>query len=671
MSSPSVTIYDWDVERMLVCLREESLHECVRPFSLKKINGIAFLNLSDNDIKAFKISQESKKKLAKLLKRMKGKRQNVRKRFDGETSVIKESKKPSVVPAHDDLHEDDCDGWSSDEFSDDPDEEEEEEESDSGGEYIEPTEDELIPPQPEGSPSKEAPNIPLGLVAQLKAGLNGTIPRNPWKGPPVSPQKTTHPVPFDEDPEDDQIYDEPPDGVEDEVYEQPSDDSSGGIVIRPMSHKKIIRCESDKGEYIDARPPKYSDKDAVVCPPAPCRPPKSFKVNKPPLMPPTPVEEQEIYDEVPEDEELGRTQVVEPEQETYEVPDDGAQDTVIQRQEQPLCETYEVPGPEPEQETYELPEEPAPARPPPRKPAGGLGWKPPKPNNIHVPPQKMKSPLPKETSKPKPASKPVLASKPQISPKPNPAGPALPASRSSRLYPSLKDHTVSPEPPSTKRPSGLPSPPGGRPPIPPPSPESPTKTEKNNNEISKNTSTPSRIQPPGRRPVPAPIEESPPPPPRPGSKPFHHKLPRLSDSDNQDNSPVIPVSQFPPMKQKKSPLPAPPEQKPVDPLKQSPWFHGPLDKKIAESALKAFSKEGAFIVRNSSKDPNNYAMSLFFKKSVRHLRMPRINNKFVLGDSGKVEFTTIVELVDYYSQNHLDLRSGGSTSLTAACPVKK
>ena len=26
-----------------------------------------------------------------------------------------------------------------------------------------------------------------------------------------------------------------------------------GIVVRPMSHKKIIRCESDKGEYIDAR----------------------------------------------------------------------------------------------------------------------------------------------------------------------------------------------------------------------------------------------------------------------------------------------------------------------------------------------------------------------------------------------------------------------------------
>jgi len=96
-----------------------------------------------------------------------------------------------------------------------------------------------------------------------------------------------------------------------------------------------------------------------------------------------------------------------------------------------------------------------------------------------------------------------------------------------------------------------------------------------------------------------------------------------------------------------------------------------LDKKIAETALKSFSKEGAFIVRNSSKDLNSYSMSLFFKGSVRHLRIPQINNKYVLGDSGKVQFSTIVELVDYYSQHHVDLKSGGSTQLTAACPVRQ
>lgn len=67
---------------------------------------------------------------------------------------------------------------------------------------------------------------------------------------------------------------------------------------------------------------------------------------------------QEIYDEVPEDDELGRTQVVEPVQETYEVPDDGTQQTSKPQQLDSLCETYEVPGQEPEPETYEVPEEP-------------------------------------------------------------------------------------------------------------------------------------------------------------------------------------------------------------------------------------------------------------------------------------------------------------------------
>ena len=58
---------------------------------------------------------------------------------------------------------------------------------------------------------------------------------------------------------------------------------------------------------------------------------------------------------MPEDEELGRTQIVEPGQETYEVPDDGTQDNAIPQQEQL---TYEVPDQPDEPETYEVPEEP-------------------------------------------------------------------------------------------------------------------------------------------------------------------------------------------------------------------------------------------------------------------------------------------------------------------------
>lgn len=71
---------------------------------------------------------------------------------------------------------------------------------------------------------------------------------------------------------------------------------------------------------------------------------------------------------MPEDDETGRTQIVE--QETYEVPDDGGQDTGSSQHDQSFSLTYEVPGDEgqdtgqltyevpDQQETYEVPEEP-------------------------------------------------------------------------------------------------------------------------------------------------------------------------------------------------------------------------------------------------------------------------------------------------------------------------
>ena len=61
---------------------------------------------------------------------------------------------------------------------------------------------------------------------------------------------------------------------------------------------------------------------------------------------------------MPEDDEPGRIQVVEPEQETYEVPDDGGQDTGGSQHDQSVSLTYEVPDQPDQQETYEVPEEP-------------------------------------------------------------------------------------------------------------------------------------------------------------------------------------------------------------------------------------------------------------------------------------------------------------------------
>ncbi|XP_073238970.1 uncharacterized protein [Porites lutea] len=660
----------------------EGLRDCIGPFSSKKINGLTFLNLSEFDIKTFQISQESKRKLTKVLKRIKGKKRHGHRSFEDEPREMREQKRPSAIPTHIDHHDEGDEGWGSD-FDSEDDEYHEDVDSDSGsgGEYIEPEGDDVFSHHGDESNNKVVPNVPLGLVAQLRAGLNGSIARKPYNSPAHGQSPVQTP------PVDEEIYDIPPE--EEEVYEEPSDDSGSGIVVRPMSKAKLIRCPSEaSGEYIDARPPTCSDEDIGPNPPPPARPPKpSSKVIKPPPMrQPPPPREPEIYDEVPEDDQPGCSQVIEEyepypqneqpgnshvveeyepfeppigssyaDQETYEIPQNESQ------------ETYEIPEQpgQPEPETYEIPEpEPAlPARLPPRE----KGWKPLRKSSVT---EKAAKPLPKEPVKP---AKPMPApNKPHISPKPGPQKATSVKKtpdqqpRASRLYPSpnstgpikspaargLSSHVLSPPSPKPVNSQRTP-------------PAAPAKNEENNNITNNNTQS-SRISKLERPTSTAEDSPPPPPPPRPGSKtaankPLPAKPPRLSDSSKPDE-PTSPPKGL-------RPLPSQPKS-PVDQLKTSPWFHGPLDKKIAEDALKSFSKDGAFIVRNSSRDANNYSMSLYLRGSVRHLRIPRTKEKFVLGDSGKVQFDTIMELVDYYSQHQVDLKTGGSTTLTAACPRK-
>lgn len=678
-SLTEASIHDWDVDKMIFWLTKEGLRDCIGPFSSKKINGLTFLNLSEFDIKTFQISQESKRKLTKVLKRIKGKKRHSNRSFEDEPREMREQKRPSAIPTHIDHHDEGDEGWGSDfDSEDDEDHEDVDSDSGSGGEYIEPEGDDVFSHHGDESHNKEVPNFPLGLVAQLRAGLNGSISRQSFNSPAHGQSPTQTP------PVDEEIYDIPPE--EEEVYEEPSDDSGSGIVVRPMSKSKLIRCPSEtSGEYIDARPPTCSDEDIGPSPLPPARPPKPGpKVIKPPPMrQPPPPREPEIYDEVPEDDQPGCSQVIEEyepypqneqpgnshvveeyepfeppigssyaDQETYEIPQNESQ------------ETYEIPeqSGQPEPETYEIPEpEPAlPARPPQRE----KRWNPLRKLSFT---EKAAKPLPKEPVKP---AKPMPApNKPHISPKPGAQKAASVEKtpeqqpRGSRLYPS-PNSTGPIKPPAARGPSShVPSPPSPKPvnsqhtP-----PTAPAKKEENNN-ITNN-----RISMLGRPAPTSAAEDSPPPPPppRPASKTAANKPPpvkpsRLSDSSKPDE-PTSPPKGL-------RPLPSQPKS-PVDQLKTSPWFHGPLDKKIAEDALKSFSKDGAFIVRNSSRDPNSYSMSLYLRGSVRHLRIPRTMEKFVLGDSGKVQFDTIMELVDYYSHHQVDLKTGGSTTLTAACPRK-
>lgn len=673
MSNVSEDIVNgWDVDAMANWLRKENLHDCVRPFLLKKINGFSFLNLSEYDLKTFQISADSRRKLTKLLKRMKAKKSNaVHISPENGSRGRREAKVPSApIPTHAFQQDDgEIDGWGSD-FDSEDEFDDEHNESCSDGEYIDPEVDES-----QNATQKEIANniIQGGLVAQLRAGLNinGSMQRNCVEelrsGLKFNGNMQTNCT----DPAGEDIYDLPPDEEEDvteELYEEPSDDSGSAIVVRPLDKKKIIRCpSSERGEYIDARAPKYIDKgETDPCPPPPSRPPKSGpKLIKPPptKKPPTPPPEPELYEEVTDEDQPGCSQVLEEnsvgvevyqpwdndpieQQENYEVPDTHEGDT------------YEVPDDD-EQETYEIvdgAEQAPPGRPPPR----GAGCSPSKrpPEQEKPKPSLFKKPLEQKPAKPMPSSK------PQFSPKPSAPNPPL-EKRSSRLYPNPS------KPGSLKRNSeALPPPPTKQKVFPPHQNMSQKKEENINerrviNEISKKVIPSPKLPPPRKQTPPSVNDDSPPLPPRPGAKP-PLKGAKVSDSNNRDGAagPTSPIT--------KTPLPPVPSQPKGqnDRLKGYPWFHGPLDKKVAEDALKACGKQGAFIVRNSSKDPNNYSMSLLYLGNVKHLRIPRTNNKFVLGDSGTVEFNTIEELVAHYNECPVDLRSGGSTTLTVACPVK-
>eukprot|EP00117_Sycon_ciliatum_P017263 scpid66186/ scgid5704/ Tyrosine-protein kinase shark len=63
------------------------------------------------------------------------------------------------------------------------------------------------------------------------------------------------------------------------------------------------------------------------------------------------------------------------------------------------------------------------------------------------------------------------------------------------------------------------------------------------------------------------------------------------------------------------------------------YYNPSMDRRQAEYILQQAQVDGAFVVRNSSKVPGEYSMSLFYQGHVRHLRIRRRNdNMFALGE---------------------------------------
>ena len=101
---------------------------------------------------------------------------------------------------------------------------------------------------------------------------------------------------------------------------------------------------------------------------------------------------------------------------------------------------------------------------------------------------------------------------------------------------------------------------------------------------------------------------------------------------------------------------------PVDPSKdlvQQNWYHGSIDRNDAERLLYS-AKEGSYLVRNCDTTPSRhgpcYSIGIKSARGFMHLKILRDTcNHYVLMNNSRA-FSSIPEMVHYYSQNKLPIR---------------
>lgn len=94
----------------------------------------------------------------------------------------------------------------------------------------------------------------------------------------------------------------------------------------------------------------------------------------------------------------------------------------------------------------------------------------------------------------------------------------------------------------------------------------------------------------------------------------------------------------------------------------SRWFHGHLTAKEAQNLLLEKGKNGSFLVRESVRQPGSYVLSVVTGDCVSHILICRKPNaKFDIG--GGPEFSSLGQLIDYYSRSPMMDKNGGLVCL--------
>ncbi|KAK7892087.1 hypothetical protein WMY93_024050 [Mugilogobius chulae] len=88
-----------------------------------------------------------------------------------------------------------------------------------------------------------------------------------------------------------------------------------------------------------------------------------------------------------------------------------------------------------------------------------------------------------------------------------------------------------------------------------------------------------------------------------------------------------------------------------NPHEQQRWFYSNLSRGEAEDYLMRIPRDGAFLIRQREGDPDSYAITFRGDGKVKHCRIQREGNMFLLGTT--TEFESLVELVNYFRKKPL------------------
>ncbi|XP_066503013.1 src homology 2 domain containing transforming protein D, b isoform X2 [Hoplias malabaricus] len=102
------------------------------------------------------------------------------------------------------------------------------------------------------------------------------------------------------------------------------------------------------------------------------------------------------------------------------------------------------------------------------------------------------------------------------------------------------------------------------------------------------------------------------------------------------------------------------------PLEKQVWYHGALSRSDAESLL-TLCKECSYLVRNSETGHSEYSLSLRSCQGFMHMKFSQSKDgKYILGQNSP-PFSTIPEVIHYYTTHKLPIR--GAEHLSLLFPV--